>query len=121
LKNENSKILCKTVTKNGSNCRATAGGDGYCFWHSPSYAQKRKEASLKGGKNRRSVIRAEKLVPPRLVQVYNLLENALRQVCEKQMEPKQALAIASLSKAMVEVLTAGELEERMRRLEEGME
>jgi hypothetical protein len=53
------------------------------------------------------------------VSVYDRLETALQQVNDGELDPRIAGAMASLSRAMVAVLTAGELEERVRALEEG--
>jgi hypothetical protein len=60
------------------------------------------------------------LVPPRLTVVYERLEQALTEVHGGELDPKVAQAMASLARAMVNVLTAGELEERVRRLEAGV-
>jgi len=57
------------------------------------------------------------LVPPRLVPVYDRLEQALGQVHDDTLQPRQASAMAALARAMVAVLTSGELEERVRELE----
>ena len=57
-------------------------------------------------------------MPPRLVPVWDLLEAALGQVHRGELDARQAQAMASLAGAMVRVLTAGEVEERVRRLEE---
>jgi hypothetical protein len=56
-------------------------------------------------------------MPPRLVNVYDRLEAALEQAHKGELNPRVATAMASLAGAMVRVLTAGELEERVRRLE----
>jgi hypothetical protein len=58
------------------------------------------------------------LCPPRLVGVFDLLEEALSEVHDGQLDPRIAQAMSSLASAMVRVLTSGELEERVRRLEE---
>ncbi len=57
------------------------------------------------------------LVPPRLVSVYDALEAALTEVHDGRLDPKQASAMAALARAMVAVLTAGELEQRVRDIE----
>ncbi|MFC1972596.1 hypothetical protein ACFLVE_04250 [Chloroflexota bacterium] len=53
--------------------------------------------------------------------VYDKLENALEEVHGGKLESKQAQAMASLARAMVAVLTSGELEERVRGLETKVE
>ena len=47
----------------------------------------------------------------------NLLEKALQEVHDGDLDPRQAHAMASLAGALVKVITSGELEERLRKLE----
>jgi ribosomal protein S9 len=49
--------------------------------------------------------------------VYDKLETALSEVHEGGLKPQQASAMAALARAMVSVLTSGELEERLRDIE----
>jgi len=86
--------------------------------HDPALADKRREAARLGGKGKARVARLGKLVPPRLMSVYDHLEEALGQVHKSELDPRVATAMAALAGAMVRVLTSGELEERVRRLEE---
>jgi len=85
--------------------------------HDPALADKRQEARRAGGYNSARAARLGKLVPPRLMSVYDRLEEALCQVHQGELDPRIAQAMAALAGAMVRVLTSGELEERMRRLE----
>jgi len=52
--------------------------------------------------------------------VYDRLEKALEEVYIGRLESKQATAMAALARAMVAVLTSGELEERVRGLEDSI-
>lgn len=54
--------------------------DGYCFSQFPSLEKKCLESRAKGGKNSARAARLKGLVPPRLVPVYDRLENALEEV-----------------------------------------
>ena len=110
-------MRCKSRTRNGEPCRGFAMEDGYCFSHSPALEKKRQEARAKGGKNSARAARLKRLVPPRLIPVYERLETALIEVHDGELESKQATAMAALARAMVAVLTSGELEERVRDLE----
>jgi hypothetical protein len=85
--------------------------------HEPSLAEKRAEARRKGGHASARAVRLGKLVSPRLLDAYDALEEALGEVHDGTIDPRIAMAMASLAGAMVRVLTAGELEERVRRLE----
>ena len=109
---------CKATTRNGSPCRGFAIEDGYCFSHSPALEAKRREARAKGGKNSAKIARLRGLIPPRLVPVYDKLETALGEVHEGKLDSKKATAMAQVARAMVSVLTAGEMEERLRGLED---
>ena len=108
---------CKSKTRDGEPCRGFALEDGYCFSHSPALEKKRLEARAEGGKNSSRAARLKKLVPPRLIPVFDRLETALEEVHSGELESKQAQAMASLARAMVAVLTSGELEERLREVE----
>jgi len=57
-------------------------------------------------------------MPPRLVPIYELLESALGEVHEGSLKAGQAIAMATLARALVAVLQAGEMEERVRQLEQ---
>jgi len=56
-------------------------------------------------------------MPPRLIEVYDRLELALQETHTGDLDPRSATAMAALARAMVAVLTSGELEERIRNLE----
>jgi len=111
------RMRCKSTTRKGEPCRGFVLGDGYCFSHSPALVTKRLEARARGGKNSARSARLRCLVPPRLMPVYDRLERALGEVHTGELESKQATAMAAIARAMVAVLTSGELEERVRSLE----
>lgn len=109
---------CAGQRKDGTTCRAAAlPGSRFCFAHDPARAAQRAAARAKGGRNRAQIVRLRGLVPPRLIAVFDALEAALTEVHDGALDPRAAGAMASLAKAMVSVLQAGELEERVRQLE----
>jgi len=112
--------FCKAIRKDGQPCKATAlTPNGYCFAHSEELAAQRKAARSQGGKNSARSVRLDKQVlPKRLAPVYTLLEDATQKVYKGELEPSRGTSIAALSRAMVAVLEAGELEERVRDLED---
>jgi hypothetical protein len=117
--NKTERKRCISLKEGGKPCRAPAITlEGYCFMHDPGLVARRNEARRKGGKNSAKIIRLRGLIPPRLVVVYDKLENALGEVHEGKLNPQQASAMASIARAMVAVLTSGELEERVRNLED---
>lgn len=89
----------------------------YCFAHSPTLAAERAAGQARGGKHRASVVRLRGLCPPRLVSVYEELEQALGEVHRGELPAGRAIAMAALARSMVAVLTAGEVEQRLRELE----
>ena len=111
---------CTAVRKDGQPCSVRVLVDGsHCFAHAPDRQQARAEARRRGGQNRSAAVRLRGLVPPRLVPVFDRLEAALAETHAGDLDPKTATAMAALARAMVAVLQAGELEERLRKLEEG--
>ena len=108
---------CPGTRRDGSSCRATPQLTGWCFRHDPDREADRREASAKGGKNKSNVVRVRQLVPDRLIGTFDMLEKALGEVHDGSLDPKAASAMAGLAGAMVRVLSAGELEERLRKLE----
>jgi len=109
---------CTAIRKDGKPCQAVATRSGLCLAHDPGLEEKRQEARRQGGRNKARIARLGKLVPPRLIAVYDHLEEALGQVHRGELDPRVATAMASLAGAMVRVLTSGEIEERLRRLEQ---
>ena len=104
---------CPAIKKSGELCTAKAGADGYCIGHSPDAV----EARRKGGYNSSKAAKAAKFLPARMIPIANLLENALKEVHQGQLDPRQAQSMASLATALVKVITAGEIEERLRAVE----
>ena len=105
---------CTSLRRNGSPCTAKAGTTGYCIGHAPG-AQ---DARRKGGQATSRAERAGKLLPARLQPMVSLLEDALGEVHRGELDPRAASAMASLAGALVRAMTAGELEERLRVLED---
>ena len=109
---------CAATRRDGQRCQAPALPDSeHCFAHAEHLAANRQAAREKGGRHKASVVRLRGLMPPRLVPVFETLEAALGEVHAGTLDPKRAQAMASLARAMVAVMTAGELEERMREVE----
>jgi hypothetical protein len=93
------------------------GASSFCFTHDPARSDERAQAHRRGGRNSATIVRLRGLIPPRLVPIFDVLENALAEVHAGQLEPGRANAMANITRAMVAVLQAGELEERLRELE----
>src|SRR2546428_11734384 len=109
---------CKAIKRNGQGCAGRPGESGFCFAHDPSLESTRESARVKGGENSSRAVRLEKLMPRRLRPLFDLLEQAMKELYEGKLDPRRATAMASLAGVMVKVLHAGELEELMRKLHE---
>ncbi|MCI0438791.1 MAG: DUF5763 domain-containing protein [Chloroflexi bacterium] len=105
--------VCPAIKKNGERCTAQPGADGYCIGHSPAAT----EARRRGGAGSSRAARAVKLLPVRLRPIADILENALIEVHEHRLDPREGQAMASLATALSRVVSVGEMEERIRTLE----
>ncbi len=103
---------CKATRKDGAPCRGYAQRGGFCIGHTSDLAARRK-----GGANSSKLARADKLLPLRLRPVLELLERALSEVHQGELDPRQATAMASLSGAIVKTFEAGLIETRLTELE----
>jgi hypothetical protein len=69
---------CESTKRNGEPCQAQAlPNSPHCWAHDPELQERRQEARKRGGKNRSGVVRLRGLVPPRLLPVFDTLEQAL--------------------------------------------
>jgi hypothetical protein len=110
---------CLGTRTDGNPCESQIIGEsGYCFAHDPDEAERRTQARRRGGHASSAISRTRRLAPAALKDVYGVLESALAEVHSGGLSPARASAMASLARAMVTVLTGGELEERIRRIEE---
>lgn len=106
---------CSALRKDGNPCTARTHGhpSGLCVGHRPEAM----EARTRGGYNRRNSTRVLRMLPARLRPVADMLSAAMTATRDGQMEPRVATALAALAGALVRVVTAGELEDRVRALE----
>ncbi|MCL5108784.1 MAG: hypothetical protein M1401_07965 [Chloroflexi bacterium] len=110
---------CTATRRDGRPCAAQAlPSEPYCWAHSPTLAEQRQRSRAKGGRNSAKAARLRKLTPPRLLPVFDRLETALDEVHTGALDPRAATAMAALARALATLLTAGELEERVRLLEQ---
>jgi hypothetical protein len=112
---------CRALKKDGTPCPVRAIDEaGYCFTHHPDRAAERKAAQARGGHNRSNVARSRNAAPARLIPVYTKLEEALVKVEQGTLTPQQGTAMAAIAKALASILQVGELEMRLRELEQGV-
>lgn len=113
---------CAGMNKDGiTPCSADAReGSRYCTWHDPALEADRKRWRREGGKaksNRRRAAKELELAAAGVGQLPAVLFRALGRVESGEIEPAVANAMASLSRAIVTVQQAHELEERLQALE----
>ena len=112
-------MQCAGIKRDGQRCGSQVLSDGtHCYVHAPSKQAERAEARRRGGQNRSNVRRAQKVMPARLAPVFARLETVLDRLDTDAIDPKTAQVMASVARAMATILTAGELEQRVRALEE---
>ena len=104
---------CVSTGRDGAPCTAQAGTFGVLHRHAPGAQESRR----KGGHATSGTERAGELLPARLQPVVSILEGALGEVHRGELDPRES-AMASLAGALVRAMTAGELEERLRVLED---
>src|SRR5262249_2949204 len=72
---------CAALRKDGTPCTVQVLGDAsYCWAHDPALAEQRAAKRRLGGQNRANAKRLAKLLPPRLLPVWEQLEAALGDV-----------------------------------------
>ena len=109
---------CSAITTAGAPCpNRTLPHSSFCFAHDPALAARREDARRKGGAATRRSERLARMIPGQLQTVYTTLETALAEVHDGTITPSVANAMAAIASAMVRTLTAGEMEERLRALE----
>jgi hypothetical protein len=111
---------CAAITRGGSRCAsAVLAGSTYCWVHDPAAADRRVEASKKGGKARSNKARAAKQIPPAMSaeDLAGWLSLLFTNVMTGRIEPKIGTAAASIARVLHEVRHTTELEERLAELE----
>jgi len=113
---------CRATTRLGAPCAAQVVDGGYCAWHTqaPAWAEKRRRWSAAGGKARSNQARAAKHLGDEAMGAEELgasLAVVFRRVVAGSLEPKVGTAAATIAKVLLDLRAAGELEERLGRLE----
>ncbi len=109
---------CIAQRTDGQPCSQKARpGRPYCWAHDPELQAARLEGARKGGKNKATAVRLAKLVPADLKSVFEKLQDALRATEAGDMDPRIANAMANVARAMVAVVDAGQVAERLAEVE----
>lgn len=112
-------MKCSHLKKDGQMCGSDAlPEDEQCWFHSPNRAAERQAARAKGGRERSSVRRIKKSLPAEMGELYDRLAKALEAVEKGDMPTRRAATMATLARAMVAVLDAGQMSEKLERIEQ---
>jgi hypothetical protein len=113
-------VQCAAITRGGNRCgSAVLPESRYCWTHDPAAADRRREASRKGGKARATSERAKKQIPPAMSaeDLAGWLSLLFTNVMAGRIEPKIGTACATIARTLHEVKHTTELEERIAELE----
>jgi len=90
---------------------------GFCFLHDPTRAADRAAASVKGGRGKARIARAERLVPDAMRPVLRLLMDAMTETHAGDLDPKVATALAALAGAVARIYASAGIEAQLADLE----
>jgi hypothetical protein len=111
---EEKALYCSATRKRDNQpCTRPALENGLCFYHGPQAQAGRRL----GGKGKSNAARSLKLLPARLVPIFERLLLVFEQLDAGEYDRQQATAMASVASVLIKVVNAGELEERMRVIE----
>jgi hypothetical protein len=113
-------VKCQAIAKSGSRCNSPVLPESqWCWVHDPAAADRRREASKKGGKARANSARAKRLIPEAMSaeDLAGWLSLLFTQVMTGRIEPRIGTAAASIARVLHEVKHATELEQRIAELE----
>ena len=117
---------CHSITRAGERCRARPlAGSTYCVNHSPDITDEQRKAwAARGGTNSSARARARKQLPSAVMsadEIGSWLSVYFKRVIAERMDPAVANAVSTMSKAMLAVREASEVEERLSALEKAVE
>ena len=117
---------CHGITRQGQRCRARPlAGSTYCVNHSPDVTDAQRKAwAAAGGKNSSSKARAKWQLPGEVMEADEIaawLAICFKRVIAERMDPGVANAVSTMSRAMLAVREATEIEARLEALERAAE
>ena len=110
---------CAAITRGGSQCSSPVLPDSrYCWTHDPAAAERRREASRKGGKARSNKARAAATLPAPMTpqDVHTWLGVIFLRVIEGETEPSVGTAAATIARAMLETAKVASFEDELAQL-----
>lgn len=111
---------CRSLNKAGDPCSAAHYKDGWCRWHHPDLEAQRQAERRAGGKAKANTSRARKELSASIMDmdaIDGLLCLVIVRVAAGDISPGVGTALASLARSIIAVRDAGEIAERLDRLE----
>jgi len=115
---------CQGINRSGEPCSATPqSGKAWCLWHDPNLTEQRTHWNREAGKAKSNTRRASKQVLAAardLKEVDAKLCRAFTDVLDGRLPPGVGTAAATIARSIIAVREAGEIAERLDRLEAGL-
>jgi hypothetical protein len=111
---------CQAIARSGSRCNSPVlPASQWCWVHDPAAADRRREASKKGGKARATKARALAAIPDAMTsdELAGWLSLLFKNVVAGRVEPRIGTAAATIARVLMDVREATELEQRLAELE----
>ncbi len=109
---------CAATRKDGQRCTAIASKGDYCWFHDPLVSEERDAARVRGGQNKATAVRVDRLLPETLRASITYTVRAMARVSAGTMKPDQGAAIASLGSSLVRQYEAGVRLEQLASIED---
>ena len=115
------KKQCKSKTKNGKPCNASANETGFCFAHDATRGKERAIARRKGGLQRITPHVADASIVPKQTRSIEsamiILDYALQESLVLQNSIQRGRLLVSIAHGYIEALKVGEMEQRLEAVE----
>lgn len=116
------KRQCEFIKDSGERCKAKPVSDSkFCFFHDPNKSEEQKMARQKGGYARRSATLPKNMPEFEIKgaeEVVRLLSVTINQVRRGELDPRVANAVGYLSGIILKANEQGEIEKRLKQIEE---
>jgi hypothetical protein len=112
---------CNATKPDGSNCQAASLSDsGFCYFHDPAQAQKRKAAQAEGGRQQR--MKTLDVTEPDVNvedcgDAIALISETINQVRKGKIDPRVANSVGFLANILIKAVERNKLEARIEHLE----
>lgn len=109
---------CMSIKSNGSQCKAPAGPDGYCYWHRPGSAETRKAAAARGGsRSPRPAIALPENEPLTAERARSILAGLIGPLLDGSLPPEVCRACGYILQIEAKLRADDEIEKRVEALE----